>query len=165
MEVGHHCQLPSCSRLSFLPITCPSCKHVFCESHYLAEQHACTAAASAGMILSDEQLMQRLAASSEGGRLPCQRKGCKSLSFQMKTDPEATSAASASSGSQRAFTHSAPRCEKCKGFFCADHRSAARHGCTATAPMTEGQLKLKAVQDRKAKAASVLAKHFPNHKA
>lgn len=161
MEFGHHCELSTCSRLSFLPITCPYCKAAFCESHYLTDQHACASAESTESVLSEEVFLQRLAASDAGGRLPCQRKGCKSLSFQLQTQP--TASPTASTGSHKVFTHTAPRCDRCKGFFCAAHRSAPRHGCTSAAPLTEGQLKLKAVQDRKAKAASVLAKHFPNH--
>ena len=168
MEVGEHCAFSTCGRLSFLPISCPLCATTFCESHFLPEQHSCAKAASTSTVLSDDELLRRIATSGASGRLPCQKKGCQKLSFQVEKQP-ANTADSASGSSQaparRAFTHAAPRCERCKGLFCAIHRSAASHGCTAPAPLTEGQLKIKAMEDRKKKAAAVLAKHFPNRKA
>lgn len=177
MEFGQHCALSACGRLSFLPVSCPLCTTSFCESHFLPEQHHCAKAASTSKVLSDEELLHRIAASRSSGRLPCQKQGCKKLSFAVQTQPAAASPAqqatatssisgsSASAPSRRAFTHAAPRCERCKGLFCAIHRSAVSHECTAPAPLTEGQLKLKAIQDRKKKAAAVLAKHFPNRRA
>lgn len=168
MEVGEHCALSTCGRLSFLPVSCPLCTTTFCESHFLPEQHSCAAAATKTAVLSDDELLRRIAASGLSGRLPCQKKGCKKLSFEVQSDSTSTPS-SGSTGSQvaprRAFTHAAPRCERCKGLFCAIHRSAVSHGCTAPPPMTEGQLKVKAVEDRKKKAAAVLAKNFPNRKA
>ena len=170
MEIGEHCTLSTCGRLSFLPVSCPLCTTTFCESHFLPEQHRCAKAASTSKVLSDDELLQRIATSGSFGRLPCQKQGCRKLSFQVQTQRAPASPASASSslsGSnpRRAFTHAAPRCERCKGLFCAIHRSASSHGCAAPAPLTEGQLKLKAIEDRKKKAAAVLAKNFPNRKA
>jgi predicted nucleic acid binding AN1-type Zn finger protein len=159
MEVGQHCQLSTCSRLSFLPIVCVYCSAVFCESHFLPEQHSCTAPAAINSVLSEDELLRRLANSGSGGRLPCQRSGCKKLSFELKT-----AATTSTNSASTAFTHAAPRCERCQKFFCASHRSVLSHGCKAKAPPSEGQLKLQAVEDRKKKAAAVLAKHFPNRK-
>ncbi|PWZ00282.1 hypothetical protein BCV70DRAFT_107724 [Testicularia cyperi] len=164
MEVGKHCQLSTCSRLSFLPVSCAYCSSTFCESHFLPEQHQCTDPSIANSVLSEEELLRRLAGSGAGGRLPCQRKGCKKLSFEVTTDAAGSSSNTGHITQARSFTHKAPRCERCRGFFCAAHRSAIAHGCKAPAPLTEGQLKMKAAEDRKKKAASVLAKHFPNHK-
>ena len=167
MNVGEHCSFTTCGRLSFLPVSCPLCSTTFCESHFLPEQHKCAKAASSSTVLSDEELLRRIASSGGSGRLPCQKQGCKKLSFEVQKQP-ASGSGSASSSSEgptrRAFTHAAPRCERCKGLFCATHRSAISHGCTASAPLTEGQLKLKAIEDRKKKAAAVLAKNFPNRK-
>lgn len=174
MEIGQHCALSACGRLSFLPVSCPLCTTTFCESHFLPEQHRCAKAASTSKVLSDDELLQRIAASGLSGRLPCQKQACKKLSFEVQSQsaaassaPKATSTNSiqgSSAPTRRAFTHAAPRCERCKGLFCATHRSAVSHGCTAAAPLTEGQLKLKAIEDRKKKAAAVLAKNFPNRK-
>ncbi|SOV07470.1 uncharacterized protein UDID_05092 [Ustilago sp. UG-2017a] len=171
MEVGEHCALSTCGRLSFLPVSCPLCTTTFCESHFLPEQHICAKAASTSKVLSDDELIRRLASSGSSGRLPCQKRGCKKVSFgvqgQAATAPASSNSTSDSSTTApgRAFTHAPPRCERCKGLFCTTHRSATSHGCTAAAPMTEGQMKLKAMEDRKKKAAAVLAKHFPNRKA
>lgn len=173
MEVGEHCAFSSCGRLSFLPVSCPLCTTTFCESHFLPEQHRCSKASSLSKVLNDEELLSRIASTGSAGRLPCQKQGCKKLSFEVQNLPtnESTYATPASSQTgvkqaapRRAFTHAAPRCERCKGLFCASHRSTTSHGCTAPAPITEGQLKLKAIEDRKKKAAAVLAKHFPNRK-
>lgn len=177
MEIGQHCAFSTCGRLSFLPVACPLCTTTFCESHFLPEQHRCAKAASTSKVLSDDELLQRIAASGSSGRLPCQKQGCKKLSFEVQTQPATASPAQraatiasstlgppATAPSKRAFTHAAPRCERCKGLFCAIHRSAVSHGCLAPAPLTEGQLKLKTIEDRKKKAAAVLAKNFPNRK-
>ncbi|SJX63512.1 uncharacterized protein SRS1_14268 [Sporisorium reilianum f. sp. reilianum] len=168
MEIGQHCALAACGRLSFLPVSCPLCTTTFCESHFLPEQHRCAKAASTSKVLSDDELLQRIAASGSSGRLPCQKHGCKKLSFEVQTQPAAASdsmrGSSVLAPPRRALTHAAPRCERCKGLFCAIHRSAVSHGCTAPPPLTEGQLKLKAIEDRKKKAAAVLAKNFPNRK-
>lgn len=173
MEIGEHCSLSECSRLSFLPIQCTLCTTTFCESHFLPEQHSCGAATTKASVLSEDELLRRIASSGASGRLPCQKKGCKKLSFEVQSHPSTTSSSTPSSAPasnetqaplRKAFTHTAPRCERCKGLFCAVHRSAISHGCAAPAPMTEGQLKLKAMEDRKKKAAAVLAKHFPNRK-
>ncbi|EPQ26893.1 uncharacterized protein PFL1_05528 [Pseudozyma flocculosa PF-1] len=72
--------------------------------------------------------------------------------------------ASTAAGPGRPFSHAAPRCERCRGLFCPMHRSAIAHGCTAPPPQTEGQARIKAAEERKKKAAAVLAKHFPNRK-
>ena len=175
MEIGEHCALSSCGRLSFLPVSCPLCSTTFCESHFLPEQHGCATAASSSTVLRGDELLRRITTSGSSGRLPCQKQGCKKLSFEVRngsanTAKPAASPTSSLTGSsntppRRAFTHAAPRCDRCKGLFCAIHRSAVSHGCTAAAPLTEGQLKVKAVDDRKKKAAAVLAKHFPNRKA
>ncbi|SPO26745.1 uncharacterized protein UTRI_04053_B [Ustilago trichophora] len=166
MEIGEHCAFSTCGRLSFLPVSCPLCTTTFCESHFLPEQHSCTKAASTSTILSDDELLRRIASTGSSGRLPCQKRGCKKLSFEV--EKQSTSASSSSqvppAPSRRAFTHAAPRCERCKGLFCATHRSAPSHGCTAPAPLTEGQLKIKAMEERKKKAAAILAKNFPNRK-
>ncbi|GAC99083.1 thymidylate synthase [Pseudozyma hubeiensis SY62] len=164
MEVGTHCELSTCGRLSFLPISCPLCTTTFCESHFLPEQHRCDKASSTSKALSDDELFERIASTGSSGRLPCQKQGCKKLSFHVQTQPS-TSADSNAAGFQRTFTHAAPRCERCRGLFCAVHRSATSHGCTAPPPMTEGQQKLKAIEDRKKKAAALIAKNFPNRKA
>ncbi len=168
MEVGEHCAFSTCGRLSFLPISCPLCTTTFCESHFLPEQHSCAAAATRTTVLSDDELLRRIATTGSSGRLPCQKKGCKKLSFEVQSGSSSSDAkptASSTAPTQRAFTHAAPRCERCKGLFCAIHRSTVSHGCTAPPPLTEGQLKVKAVEDRKKKAAAILAKNFPNRKA
>lgn len=167
MNVGEHCTLASCGRLSFLPVACPLCSTTFCESHFLPEQHSCASSASKTKVLSDDELLRRLASSGASGRLPCQKQGCKKLSFEVQNAASSASSKEplTAESSGRAFTHKAPRCERCKGFFCAIHRSAINHGCTAAAPMTEGQLKIKAMEDRKKKAAAIMAKNFPNRKA
>lgn len=60
-------------------------------------------------------------------RLPCQLKGCKRFSLQMD-NPQQDIHASANikpnttlqdgSHGRRTFTHVAPRCDRCHGFFC-----------------------------------------------
>lgn len=161
MEIGTHCALSDCGRLSFLPISCPLCTTTFCESHFLPEQHSCSNASSTIKNLSDHDLLRQLASADSSGRLPCQKSGCKKLSFEVQKQPLD---APTRNLTKTAFTHAAPRCERCKGLFCAAHRSAVSHGCSAPAPMTEGQMKIKAMQERKKKAAEVLAKNFPNRK-
>jgi len=56
-------------------------------------------------------------------KLPCQRAGCKQFSLQL--DPITLNATkpmnvSQSDGSHQAskVVHAAPRCERCRGFFC-----------------------------------------------
>lgn len=167
MEIGEHCAFSTCGRLSFLPVSCPLCTTTFCESHFLPEQHKCAKAASTSTVLSDDELLRRITSTGSSGRLPCQKKGCKKLSFEVEqrsADDGGSSSSLIAMPTRRAFTHAAPRCERCRGLFCAIHRSAPSHGCTAPPPLTEGQLKIKAMEDRKKKAASVLAKHFPNRK-
>ncbi|SNX84961.1 uncharacterized protein MEPE_03670 [Melanopsichium pennsylvanicum] len=164
MEVGEHCATPTCGRLSFLPVSCPLCKTTFCEAHFLPEQHSCSTAAATSSILSDDELLRRIASSGASGRLPCQKKGCKKLSFQVPNGSVSSPSASSQEPQRRPFTHAAPRCERCKGLFCAIHRSANSHECTAASPLTEGQLKIRAMEERKKKAAAVLAKNFPNRK-
>ncbi|EGD74583.1 hypothetical protein PTSG_05948 [Salpingoeca rosetta] len=41
-SVGQHCSLSSCTRLDFLPYTCPGCQQVFCDKHWRPEQHRCS---------------------------------------------------------------------------------------------------------------------------
>jgi predicted nucleic acid binding AN1-type Zn finger protein len=164
METGEHCALETCGRLSFLPVPCPLCIITFCESHFLPDQHACAKAQST--VLSDDELLRRIATSGSSGRLPCQKQGCKKLSFEVQAPPSQNRTVASDPGlpssSQRTFTHAAPRCDRCKGLFCAMHRSAISHGCTGPAPLTEGQRKLQAIEDRKKKAAALIAKNFPN---
>ena len=169
----------TCGRLSFLPITCPYCRTDFCELHFLPEQHACKAPGATNTVLSDVELAKRYARCSSGsgptasGRLPCQKRGCKKFSLELEPDKESSSSSTSvrvvdGSGSNqsvgRTFTHAAPRCERCRGLFCMMHRSTIAHGCKAPAPQTEGQARIKAAEERKKKAAEVLAKHFPDRK-
>lgn len=93
MEIGQHCAFSTCGRLSFLPVACPLCTTTFCESHFLPEQHRCAKAASTSKVLSDDELLQRIAASGSSGRLPCQKQGCKKLSFEVQTQPATASPA------------------------------------------------------------------------
>lgn len=171
MEIGEHCNLSTCGRLSFLPVSCPLCTTVFCESHFLPEQHICTKASSTSKVLSDDELLRRIASTGSSGRLPCQKQGCKKLSFEVRNQPAASSTPASTAATtttttfNRAFTHAAPRCERCKGLFCAIHRSATSHGCTAPPSLTEGQRKIIAMEERKKKAAAILARNFPNRKA
>ncbi|KAN0065247.1 hypothetical protein ACQY0O_001744 [Thecaphora frezii] len=192
MEVGTHCSEASCGRLSFLPITCPFCRSEYCESHFLPEQHACSAPGALTSTLSDTELAKRYARSAPNRgssttehRLPCQKRGCKKFSLQVAgADTDMSTAAGTASNSRivdgaggsqalrgggaapaaRPFAHEAPRCERCRGLYCMMHRSAIAHGCKAPPPMTEGQARIKAAEERKKKAAEVLAKHFPNRK-
>merc|ERR1739848_986679 len=44
-HLGHHCELESCKRLDYLPVTCEFCKGVFCTDHgYSTDLHSCSAA-------------------------------------------------------------------------------------------------------------------------
>ena len=41
-HLGTHCELESCKRLDYLPVTCEYCKGVFCTQHgYSADSHGC----------------------------------------------------------------------------------------------------------------------------
>lgn len=179
MDIGEHCTLGSCAILTFLPITCPYCRALFCQSHFLPLQHSCQApgAADADRTLSDTEILKRVqranqrrrdvqqgagagaaatpssllttsasavpdelgrqahAASANDdadqlpNRLPCQMKGCKRFSLQMDA-PNQSAISSSTAGAQpnvrtvdgrhepRTFTHTAPRCDRCRGFFC-----------------------------------------------
>lgn len=151
MEVGEHCTLESCHRLTFLPISCAYCRSFFCQSHFLPLQHRCSApgAAEADRTLSDTEILKRVQranarrveiqrgeeattsssalGSVEGGpsRLPCQKVNCKRFSLQLD-QPSVTPAKSPLGVSlndgrhdwRPAVTHAAPRCDRCRGFFC-----------------------------------------------
>lgn len=62
----------------------------------------------------------------ETSRLPCQLKGCKRFSLQLDQQTSRSAAeigklsVNKSDGKygQRSFTHAAPRCERCRGFYC-----------------------------------------------
>lgn len=62
----------------------------------------------------------------EPSRLPCQRAGCKRFSLHMdanvpkiKEGNETVNVVKRDGRhDQRVFTHAAPRCERCRGFFC-----------------------------------------------
>lgn len=104
-------------------------------------------------------------------RLPCQKAGCKRFSLQLEGRPAPPSSSSnapmgvsISDGRHeaRSVTHAAPRCDRCRGFFCVGHRSPVSHGCTAAAPPTHGDLKKKQADERKKRAQEVLNAHFPN---
>lgn len=44
------------------------------------------------------------------------------------------------------------------------HLEPRNHNCTAKPPLTEGQERMQAAEDRKKKARELLAKNFPNRK-
>lgn len=199
MEIGEHCKLESCHRLTFLPVKCAYCRDVYCQSHFLPSQHDCRApgAAEADRMLTDTEILKRVqrvnarrtelqtggTSSSSGAtqaqgeveaegpsRLPCQKAGCKRFSLQLDGEPAPPSSSKAPVGvsvsdgrhEARSVTHAAPRCDRCRGFFCVGHRSPLSHGCTAPAPATQGDLRKKQADERKKKAQEVLSKHFPN---
>ncbi|CEH15797.1 ARSENITE INDUCUBLE RNA ASSOCIATED PROTEIN AIP-1-RELATED [Ceraceosorus bombacis] len=68
---------------------------------------------------------------------------------------------SVAEGSNAGVSHAAPRCERCGGLFCMKHRSATSHKCTVPAPITEGNARLQAAEERKRRAQEMLAKNFP----
>ena len=110
MEIGEHCKLSSCLVLTFLPVNCPYCRSLFCQSHFLPSQHDCKApgAAEADRTLSETEVLKRVQRANERRRevqqgaaarareaeedaddaagpskLPCQRAGCKQFSLQL----------------------------------------------------------------------------------
>ncbi|PWN52077.1 hypothetical protein IE53DRAFT_385510 [Violaceomyces palustris] len=152
MNVGNHCHLASCNSLSFLPISCQNCQEKFCESHYLPEHHQCTDPSPLAGSQRDVRPGET--------RLPCQKNGCNKPTLNVaSTDSIRTSGGDTAGGIP--FTHSGPRCERCGCSFCPLHRSPTSHGCTAKPPRTEGQLRMDAAAERKAKAKAILAKNFP----
>merc|ERR1711881_624439 len=40
-HIGHHCSLPECNKLDYLPFKCEKCSLKFCEDHWLVDQHSC----------------------------------------------------------------------------------------------------------------------------
>jgi hypothetical protein len=150
MEIGEHCHLSSCLILTFLPVNCPYCRVLFCQSHFLPSQHDCTApgAAEADRTLSETEILKRVQRANErrrelqtGGsgstapgiddttaagpsKLPCQRTGCKKFSLELDpaSRPNQTAPLNVSQrdGTHRNTTviHAAPRCDRCRGFFC-----------------------------------------------
>lgn len=71
MEVGEHCKLSSCLTLTFLPINCPYCRSLFCQSHFLPSQHDCKApgAAEADHTLSETEILKRVQRANERRRV------------------------------------------------------------------------------------------------
>lgn len=188
MEHGTNCHLSTCLSLSFLPLTCPFCRHLFCESHFLPVQHSCDAPGSASHnnVLSETELLKRVLRANSGGaaggggpgdsssgrRLPCQKSGCKR--FSLHVDSEEEQAVRGQIGSQpdltikdaqsAVFKHKAPTCTNCHALFCVAHLAPRNHQCTAAPPPTEGQQRMQAADERKRKAREILAKNFPARK-
>ncbi|KAE8257480.1 hypothetical protein A4X13_0g2329 [Tilletia indica] len=174
MEYGIHCRLADCNRLDFLPVKCPACKEPFCDTHYLPPAHQCTAPGASEF--QPEEFVDPAArkAASSTVRTPCPVPGCKRFTLNVEEQKggkpggsqqagSSSSAGSGSSGSeQKAFTHTAPRCYRCQGLFCPDHRPLPAHGCTVPPPKTEGQRKGEAADDRKRRAQELMSKHFPS---
>jgi len=103
MDIGTHCALDTCKRLTFLPIACPQCTRRFCETCVPPEAHACAAATPAESGSSKQQ---------GADRVRCAVPKCTAYSLEL---------APAAPGAQRALpgvAHKAPRCERCRGAFC-----------------------------------------------
>ncbi|CAO1626397.1 unnamed protein product [Sympodiomycopsis kandeliae] len=176
MEHGSNCHLSSCLSLTFLPISCPYCKQIYCESHFLPLQHSCSSPGSQNYnsVLSETELLKRVLKSNStstngGDRLPCQKNGCRKFSLEVQQS-DALGASknfdvAVKNGDQvTTFKHKAPTCTNCHALFCVAHLDPRNHNCTAKPPLTEGQERMQAAQDRKTKARELLAKNFPNRK-
>ncbi|CAO1612693.1 unnamed protein product [Parajaminaea phylloscopi] len=163
MEHGTNCHLSSCLQLSFLPLSCPFCRRLFCESHFLPAQHTCQApgAKDSASVLTSAELTKRvLRANTEGdslgsSRLPCQKRGCKAHSLEVHN-------ASSTEQYRQSVQHKAPTCHRCSGLFCSSHRSPTHHDCSAPEPPSEGQQRMAAAEERKRKARELIAMKFPN---
>lgn len=147
MDIGEHCTLTSCNTLTFLPVNCFHCRHRFCQSHFLPLQHDCKApgAAEADRTLSETEILLRVQQASARRRqiqqgdesplidgsesiagpskLPCQKAGCKQFTLQLDPTSLKDQIAAEKSAEQRPpskvkVIHAAPRCERCRGFFC-----------------------------------------------
>ncbi|CAD6884757.1 unnamed protein product [Tilletia controversa] len=177
MEFGTHCRLENCNRLDFLPVKCPACKEPFCDTHYLPPAHECTAPGASEFKPEEFVDPASRKAASSTVRTPCPVQGCKRFTLQVEereggegkaVGSRQTGPASSSSSrdvqqkEQKAFTHTAPRCYRCQGLFCPDHRPLPAHGCTAPPPKSEGQHKGEAADERKRRAQEMMAKHFPS---
>ncbi|KAL9936758.1 hypothetical protein V8E36_003993 [Tilletia maclaganii] len=178
MEHGTHCHLSDCNRLDFLPVRCPLCSEEFCFQHHLPKAHNCQAPGASEP--KEDTFVDPAArkAASTSARTPCPVPGCKRLTLQVEgrtPTPAGVAAQSRSSSAQAtptarqdeartAFTHAAPRCYRCQGLFCPEHRVPATHGCTAAAPKTEGQIRAEVADERKRRAQELLSKHFPKAK-
>lgn len=147
MEIGEHCNLESCSTLTYLPVKCSYCRGNFCQSHFLALQHDCKApgAAESDRILSEAEIIERVQKANERrkqvqqgvasgindesqqgpSKLPCQRAGCKNYSLEL--DPVTSKESKTGQKEQQAkVIHAAPRCDRCHGFFCMRWVSSCR---------------------------------------
>lgn len=131
MEVGTHCNNPTCNRLDFLPIKCQYCKKTFCSDHFQLSNHDCPHKSS----LDSSQIptcpiCKKQVPFLDKHRSPdeaisaCIDSGCKSPKKEKKFDPHKC----CKKGCKK--KELVPiKCGDCQQNFCIAHRTADSHNC------------------------------------
>ncbi|KAG8883281.1 hypothetical protein FRB98_003189 [Tulasnella sp. 332] len=147
-QIGSHCAIESCNVNDFLPIRCPYCSSVFCRDHASpADKHQCVAAQRAritGVNMDSDgkiTIMKR-----------CKLDGCEKVALGFDSISMGERGAIQEGG--QGLMNGGGRCPACGGAFCASHRHESSHACPG--PTTSHE-----VEEKNAKAKSLLAKAFP----
>ncbi|PYI31114.1 hypothetical protein BP00DRAFT_425912 [Aspergillus indologenus CBS 114.80] len=127
-SIGHHCDLPYCHQLDFLPFRCASCRGVYCLDHRTESAHQCAragewarAAAAPSTTSSTTSSTSTSTPSSTSPPAPqskptihttdqCSHLTCKTLIHTL-TEPGV-------------------RCPACRRAYCLKHRLQEGHACT-----------------------------------
>ncbi|KZP24862.1 hypothetical protein FIBSPDRAFT_821693 [Athelia psychrophila] len=129
-HIGAHCALSTCNDLDLLPIRC-NCEKLFCRHHIAPDKHECHA-----QLLHESKIPIEPWAKSER----CAMQACNKLTL----------------ASANAYPSDVATCSRCHKAFCASHRYADTHACSAP----------EIIPPKKNEAAQkLLAKHFPSANA
>eukprot|EP00741_Cyanophora_paradoxa_P022344 tig00021462_g21572.t1 len=141
-----HCGLRDCNQLDFLPFVCQHCRVVFCNDHWKADAHKCTAARLDTALAVTCPICQQI--------LHCRGQNADDLLSAHIDAGCPREASAADAARQSAPACAAPRCttrltgasplstptacKSCRRLFCLSHRLEPDHKCGAAASSSPG---------------------------